>query len=164
MPHPGPWCAQGDWPQAVTRVIDVSTSTLPIALEAELTRIWTNVVTPDLESNAQGLYYQLKSTHEIHEVPLFLMAVCLVLRAHVLGAASGVSAPEPVSDTHSVSPSRAHSLRRLRGREPRWMGVPGTQHGLRSNLRHLIAQTPTPCVADICDMYRTLLNDLFFFP
>ena len=51
---------------------------------------------------------------DVTEIPMFLLAVCLLLRCHVMG--------------YCISVALA----------PRWMGVPGTQLGLRAQLRTVL--------------------------
>lgn len=108
--------------------------------EQTLRSIWTDHIQRDAEAKREVLSYCLiprttpgRPHTDTSALPLFLMAVCLILRAHALNQVICVAL------------------------DPRWMGVSGTQYGLRCHLRHLIGKCEQVSPQDICRMYREVL-------
>lgn len=107
-------------------------------MEENLTS-WWKLVEQDVQNHRDVLSYHLLPYNEndaTNERPLFLAAVCFVMRARFLGRDVCVSL------------------------DPRWMGVPGTQYGMRCQMRQLIARCEQVSPADICRYYRETAGPL----
>lgn len=77
-------------------------------------------------------------TNAQHHVPFFLAAVCLILRCSLLKRKIEVTL------------------------DPRYVGVPGTQQGLRCQLKKVIGPCDQVTPQDICNLYRKTLNRIMY--
>lgn len=112
-------------------------------LDQSINQLWTDHFRSNLDQTDEGTVYHLVPRDpdaEVDTLPMFLLAVCLILRLHAMGLCVCVCL------------------------DPRWMGVPGTQFGLRSQLRALMANCTQVSAQDICRMYNETLVKLLFHP
>ena len=72
------------------------------------------------------------------DIPMFLIAVCLILRCSLLGRGVEVYL------------------------DPRWMGVPGTQWGLRCQLRHFLKSFERISCSEIVRLYTDRMCSLMY--
>lgn len=106
-----------------------------LSFEHTLGALWT-IIEKDAQTKRDVLSYYLTPRNErthISDLPMFLLAVCIILRASAMG--------------HQVCIVL----------DPRWMGVPGTQYGLRCHLRYLIGKCEQVSSQDIIRLYREVL-------